>query len=535
MSDQNIKNSTNTAVSSQNKLLSSALGMGAGTLASRVLGFARDIVLVGFFPQIVTDAFVLGFKIPNFFRRVMGEGALAVSFIPRYLELKLKDKNESEKLKNIVFTFLFSLSLILAFLGIIFMPQVISFLLSLSGKGSESFSKPESFAFVVKMARFMFFYIFLVTQFAYFMAVLNAHKRFWVAGLAPAFFNLGFLLAVLLPNSVVSFSGQQLAYGVLLGGFLQLLIVGFDHVKHIGFPSFNFSFTYKPFLKVLISTLPSIAGIGVLQFISLINISLCAKVGVGALTYLYLADRLLELPQSLIAVSLGTAMLPNLSELWIKDRASFDKTLSESVRFFLFLALPASVGLIFMALPITQLLFQRGETTFEEVLQVSSLVQVYGGVLIISGINKMFLPIYYSFKNTWYPACVSIIVVTSHYFVGSYLVEIYALKGVVASTLISTFINFSFLSLGLKIFIGRSYLNVVVRSLIHFLPSALILALGLYFSVGYIPKDKNIMFFVLSLAAFILSVSIYFGFSFLFKVKEVVYLKPILRKLGLNS
>jgi putative peptidoglycan lipid II flippase len=366
------------------------------------------------------------------------------------------------------------------------------------------------------------------------MAVLNAHKRFWVASLAPAFFNLGFLIVAQLPDSVVSFSGQQLALGVLLGGLLQLFIVGFDHVKHIGLPKFNFSFSNKVFLKVLVATLPSIAGIGVLQFISLINISLCAKVGVGAITYLYLADRILELPLSLIAVSLGTVMLPNLSELWVKDRGSFDKTLSQSLRFFLFLALPGAVGLIFMALPIAQLLFQRGETTFEEVLKVASIVQVYGGVLIISGMNKMFLPIYYSFKNTWYPACVSLVVVSSHYFLGSYLVEIYALKGVVISTLIATSINFTCLSLGLKFFIGRSYLNVVLKSLLHFIPSTAILALGLYIFVGYIPTDKNPMFFVLSLIAIVLSALSYFGLSFALKIKETEYLKPILKKLGVH-
>ena len=518
----------------QGNLFFSALGMGLGTLISRILGFVRDIVLVGFFPQFVTDAFVLGFKIPNFFRRVMGEGALAVSFIPRFLDLKLKDEKYAKTLKNVVFTFLFTLSGLIAFFGILFMPQVLKFLLSLSGKG-EVFSDPESMIFAVKMGRWMFFYIFLVTQFAYLMAVLNAHKRFWVAGLAPAFFNLGFLMvALLLPDDMVSFSGFQLALGVLVGGSLQLLVVGMDHVRHIGWPQFNFSFNFKPFKKVLLATLPSIAGIGVLQFISIINIGLCAQVGVGALTYLYLADRLLELPQSLIAVSLGTAMLPNLSELWVINRNKFDETLSQSIRLYLFFGLPSAVGLVFMALPITQLLFQRGETTLLEVQKVASLVQIYGGVLVISGINRMLLPIYYSFKNTWYPASVSLLVVTSHYFSGQLFVGEFGLRGVVLTTLLSTSINFSCLFLGLKFFVGRSYIEVVFKALFNFFAPVLVLIGGLWLFTKLIPVEKTLEFYSYTLLALVGSVVIYFGVSVVTKVKEVDYLKALFHKVGLR-
>jgi putative peptidoglycan lipid II flippase len=533
MSEKPLKPQKKDNIQNEGGLFFAALGMGVGTLLSRILGFVRDIVLVGFFPQFVTDAFVLGFKIPNFFRRVMGEGALAVSFIPRFLELKINDESGAKTLKNVVFTFLFCLSGAIAFLGIWFMPQLLDFLLSLSGKG-EVFSQTEDMAFAVKMGRWMFFYTFLVTQFAYMMAVLNAHKRFWVAGLAPAFFNLGFLSMALLPDSTVTFSGFQLALGVLVGGALQLLIVGLDHIKHIGWPKFNFSFNFSPFKRVLLATLPSIAGIGVLQFISIINIGLCAQVGVGALTYLYLADRLLELPQSLIAVSLGTAMLPNLSELWVTDRNKFDETLSQSIRLYLFFALPAAVGLVFMALPITQLLFQRGETTLEESMQVANLVQVYGGVLIVSGINRMLLPIYYSFKNTWYPASASVIVVSFHYFVGQIFVESFGLTGVVLTTLVSTTINFLCLFLGLKFFIGRSYIEVVLRSLINFIVPTSVLAIGLWSITNLIPLEKNIFFYIITLAAFFSALLIYFGVSVVFKIKEVMYLKSLFRKLGLK-
>ena len=533
MSKRPPKSQKKNSTQPQSSLFFSALGMGLGTLISRILGFVRDIILVGFFPQFVTDAFLLGFKVPNFFRRITGEGALAVSFIPRFLGLKLKDEESAKTLKDVVFTFLFTLSGLITFFGILFMPQVLRFLLSLSGKG-EIFSDPESMVFAVKMGRWIFFYTFLVIQFAYFMTVLNAYKRFWVAGLAPAFFNLGFLSMAFLPNSVVSFSGFQLALGVLVGGSLQLLVVGLDHVQHIGWPQFNFSFNFKPFKKVLLATLPSIAGIGVLQFISIINIGFCAQVGVGALTYLYLADRLLELPQSLIAVSLGTAMFPNLSELWITDRNKFDKILLQSIRLYIFFGLPSAIGLIFMALPITQLLFQRGETTLLEALKVASLVQIYGGVLVISGINRMILPVYYSFKNTWYPASVSLLVVTSHYFVGQLFVSEFGLRGVALTTLLSTFINFFCLFLGLKCFVGRSYIEEIFKALFNFSIPALVLTGGLWSFTKLIPVEKTLEFYVYTLLALVGSVVVYFGVSAVAKVKEILYLRAFFSKVRLR-
>lgn len=512
------------------KLLNSAMSMGGGTLVSRILGFARDIALVGLFPQLLTDSFVLGFRIPNFFRRVMGEGALAVSFIPRFLELKLTDSNQAEILKNTIFTFLFFLSAVISVFGIVFMDSILTGLLSMSGS-REAFSDPHSFSVAVIMGQWMFFYVFLVTQFAYVMAVLNAYKRFAFAGFAPAFFNIGFLLAIMIPDSYVFFSGFQLAIGVLLGGVLQLLIVTFDFYFQFKRPKFNFNFNFKPFKKVLLATLPSVAGIGVLQLISIINIGFCAQAGQGAFTYLYLADRVLELPQSLIAVSLGTAMLPNLSELWVSNRKDFDATLIKSIRYYLFFSIPAAIGLFFLALPITQLLFQRGETSYDEAVVVASLIQIYGFVLVVSGLNRMILPVYYSFKNTWFPALASVFVVTAHYFVGSHLVGQFGLKGIVATTLLSAAFNFILLFVGLKFFINRSYIFSVFKAFKAFVVPALVLVLFIWGLQHYIPTEKNFLFYFLTLFIIAGSVFIYFACSMLLKLEESRFINLIFKKI----
>ncbi len=512
----------------QKSLIFSALGMGVGTLLSRILGLFRDAALAAFFSKTILDCFAIGFRLPNFFRRVMGEGALSVSFIPTYLELRLKDPEEAEKLKNVTFSFLFGLSAVLCVLGILYIEALLGALID-----KELFSTdPTKFELAVRMGKWMFGYLFLVTQFAYLMSVLNAHKRFWVAGVAPAFFNFGFLLFIFMPSQWFSFTGQQLALGVLFGGGLQVFIVGLSFYKHFGFPKFNFNMFFSPFKKVLLATTPSLFGIGVLQMISLININLCSRLGDGAHGYLYFADRIMELPQSLIAVSLGTAMLPSLTEMWVKNRGEFDFTLAKSIRVYLFFGLPSALGLLFLSLPITQLLFQRGAFGLERSVEVASLVQIYGGLLVVSGLSRILLPVYYSFKNTWYPAAAAVVVLVSHYFMGAVFVERFGLPGVAMTTLVSGTVNFALLLIGLKFFIGRSYVDDVFKALRSFTPLVLCLAGFLWGASKFISPEKSFTTVLMIGGVIVFSVVVYFGAAMIFKVEEAKLFKRLLAKVN---
>jgi putative peptidoglycan lipid II flippase len=510
----------------QKSLIFSALGMGAGTLISRILGLFRDAALAALFSRTILDCFAIGFRLPNFFRRVMGEGALSVSFIPSFLSLQISKPEDAEKLKRVTFAFLFTLSATICLFGTVYIRPLLLFIVD-----QESFSPDAAkFDLAVNMAKWMFAYLFLVTQFAYLMSVLNAHKRFWVAGVAPAFFNLGFLAFIFLPSSLTYFEGQQLAWGVLFGGGLQVMVVGMSFVKHFGLPRFDFDFLYKPFRRVVFATIPSLLGIGVLQLISLVNINLCSQVGDGAHGFLYFADRILELPQSLIAVSLGTAMLPSLTEMWVKNRSDFDSTLVRSLRVYLFFGLPSAAGLVFLALPITQLLFQRGAFGLEKSVEVASLVQIYGGLLVVSGLSRILLPVYYSFKNTWYPATAAIFVLVCHYFVGQFFVERFGLPGVAMTTLVSGTLNFLLLSLGLRLFIGRSYMIDVMSCLLKFAPIVMALSSFLYYTRTFVNTEKTFASSLLVLAIIFASVVIYFGGAFLMRLDEVSLVKRLIKR-----
>lgn len=421
--------------------------MSLGTLMSRILGFVRDRLIVQFFDSSMTDIFYAAFRLPNFFRILLGEGALSVAFLPAYVELKKKQLGEKQ-LAGTVFSFLSILALVCSVLGVIFMPQILEMFLS-----SKNFPVgSERFLTTVFFARIMFFYLFLVSQFAFFMSLLNANEEFWYPGVAPAAFNAGVILTILCGSDVGGVTGSVLAVAVIVGGVLQFATVFFKAFRMRIVPCPNFLFLHPSFIAVLKRTTPSLVGIGAIQFIGVINVSLASSLQSADITFLYLADRLLELPQSILAVSLGAALLSRLSSLWAdEDVEGFRKQLYETASVYYFLAIPAAIGLYILAEPLVSLLFKTGRNSFEDMKSIGLLVQVYAVLLLISGTSKLLLPGFYAVKKTLYPALSSVLTIIIHLTLAPQLMSKMGLQGLVLSTtlsslaaLIFTFVVFRF-------------------------------------------------------------------------------------------
>ncbi len=223
-----------------------AFAMSAGTMLSRVLGFIRDAVLVGIFDRTVTDAFVVGFRLPNLFRRLLGEGALSVSFIPIYLESLKKDPDKAAKLSSTVFTVLFGLTSTLLLFGILYMPEI----MNLWVKDPQGYAAvPGKMELTIQLSRIMLGYLVLVTSYAFFMSVANSLGYFFWPALAPALFNLLVIIFSLLPG--FRFHGDQLAWGVIAGGFAQLIVVAILLKKVHAFPGIHLGLREPLFLMVL--------------------------------------------------------------------------------------------------------------------------------------------------------------------------------------------------------------------------------------------------------------------------------------------
>lgn len=508
-----------------------ALAMSTGTLMSRVLGLVRDQVLAGFFSRTITDAFVVAFRLPNMFRRLLGEGALSVSFIPVFIEqLQPKEGESSElarqrakKLSEGVFTILMSVVATLSVLGVVFMEEILSFFVT----GQGYLSVPGKFATTVVMGRIMFSYLFLVATYAFFMTILNALKYFLVAAMAPALFNLTFIIFAILPSAWSSFPGQLLAWGVIAGGVVQVLIVAIPLYRLGYIPRLRWRWKSPAAIKVFKNMLPGTIGMGIYQLLGVVNISFASRLEEGAHSYIFWADRILELPQSLIAISLGAALLPTLSEQL--SEGNKEKMLATGQRFMktlLFLAIPASMGMFLLAQPIVEVIYMRGNFNLLDAKITSSVVQIYAFLLLSSSLNKVVIPNFYAIQNTWLPAATSVFSLLIHCVVANFWVDWYGLKGLVASTMMASMIN-----LGINLFcyhfmIGPLHFKQLLRDVLRFLPGASVMSLFVF--VVYEPWHLMLHFLGVELSrifallsVIVVAVVIYFLVSRLFKVQQV--------------
>lgn len=444
----------------------SALIMSLGTMTSRVLGLLRESAFAALFSKEITDAWGAAFRLPNLFRRLLGEGSLAVSFIPVFVEAQKEDAisngTEAKNLVNAFYSLLLVTLITLTVSGIVFAPEILNILLDQS-----YIQNAAKFELTVRMTRLMFSFVFLISTYAFFMGILNALGYFGLAALAPALWNVSMIVATFIPTSYFPSPGDGLSYGVLVGGFLQAAVLIPLLRKKNYFPQWRWDPFHPKVKKIFRSLLPSLLGMGLLQVSTLVNLHFASGLGLGVISYINYVDRLIELPLSLISVSLGTALLPTLSRLWAhQDEKVFSETLKTFLLVNLFVALPCAVGLMVLAQPIISLLFERGQFGPNDVLLTSLILQSYGVIMIVSSSVRVLTPAYYAVKNTWYPALTSAAGLIVHFFLAPVLMETYKVQGLMYSTIISALINLFLLIIGFSNLITKfDYLSFATRFL----------------------------------------------------------------------
>jgi putative peptidoglycan lipid II flippase len=443
----------------KNRVVFYAISMAIGTFSSRILGLIRDMAFTALFSRNVRDAWTAAFRLPNLFRRLLGEGSLSISFIPVFIEAKLEDdKNQGVRAKNLVnsfYTCLLALLTMLTAVGILQAEAILNFLLD-----PEYVQVQDKFLLTVRMAKIMFGFIFMMSNFAYYMGILNALGEYSLPAMAPLFFNVAMIISTLIPAGWFPVDGDALAWGVLVGGLWQASVLVPSLKKKGYFPQFSFgalggAWHNSDVLRVLKSMGPGLLGTGLLQITTIVNLRFASSLSEGAISYIYLADRLLELPLSLVSVSLGTALLPTLSKMWSeKNAAKMLETSNHYLRLNLYVVLPAAVGLYTLAVPMVELLFKRGKFDQNDMLVTASVLKVYAFILIASSMVRVLVPLYYSIKNTWWPATVSGIALTAHIFLAPWLMKNYGLQGLVFSSFVSASINFLLLLVPISFWIG---------------------------------------------------------------------------------
>ena len=335
------------------------LTVGGYTLLSRLTGFFRDIMLAAFLGAgPVADAFFVAFRLPNHFRAIFAEGAFNAAFIPAYARIRAQGGTEAaQKFGDRIFTLLFASQVVLLALALVFTPQVIQVL-------APGFSRePEQFALAVSLTRITFPYLLLITLVTLWGGILNALHRFAAPSAAPILLNLT-MMATLAIAFYFPGAGYAAAWGVLISGFLQALLVGGDTV-HSGvmttFRALRLDDDVRRFFKALVPATIGSAGTQLALFADTIIASFLSA---GAISALYYADRINQLPIGVIGIAVGTVLLPEMT----RRLASGDETGARSaqhraIEFALLLGVPCIVAFLIVPDLIMRGLFVRGKFT----------------------------------------------------------------------------------------------------------------------------------------------------------------------------
>lgn len=412
--------------------------MAFGTLSSRVLGQLRESLLAAYFDKRITDAWAAAFRLPNMFRRLLGEGSLSVSFIPVFVDTNLHSHAKAQNLVNSVYTFLLLILGCLTTFGVLHPDPLLNLVLD-----PVYIADTEKYLLTLRLTKIMFGFIFFISSYAFIMGILNALGQFALPAAAPTLWNMCMIISTILPQSWFTHTGDQLGWGVLIGGAIQALILVPSLIKTGYFPKLSFDYKNPDFLKVLQNMGPGLIGMGLLQFTTIVNLRFASSLMEGTISYINYVDRLIELPLSLISVSLGTALLPVLSGfLAKKDNIQFVQTIKKYLELNMLLTMAAAAGLFSLAEPFVKLIFGHGHFNKpENIAMTAQILQTYCWIMIFTSGVRVLTPAYYAVKNTWYPAIVSALSLGLHLLLAPILLSRFQVHGLMLSTISSATLN----------------------------------------------------------------------------------------------
>lgn len=385
------------------KALATISGM---TFISRILGFARDVIIARIFGAgVETDAFFVAFRIPNLLRRLFAEGAFSQAFVPILAEYKnRRTAEDTGELVSHVATLLFIALFAVTLVGIIAAPLVIY----ISAPGFTA--SPEKFELTVELLQITFPYILFISLVSLAGGILNTWGRFSVPALTPALLNLSFIgcslwLAPLMDPPVLA-----LAWAVFIGGVLQLAFQVPFLMRLKLMPRPRLKSPDNGAWRVLKQMGPAVFGMSIGQISLLINTIFASFLVTGSVSWLYYADRLMEFPAGLLGVALGTVLLPSLSRHYADNSTDeYSRLLDWGLRLTMLLTLPAALALALLATPLITTLFHHGEFSTNDVWMTRNALVAYSVGLLGLILVKVLAPGFYARQNIKTPVKIALI------------------------------------------------------------------------------------------------------------------------------
>jgi putative peptidoglycan lipid II flippase len=452
-------------------LLRSVATVGGFTLASRVLGFIRDVMFAAFLGAgPAADAFVIAQRLPNMFRSLFAEGAFSAAFVPLFAGMIAAEGRAAAKaFAEDALAVLLAALLLFVLLGEATMP----WFLQLIAPGFAA--EPEKYALTVALTRITFPYLLFISLVSLQGGILNSVDRFAAPAATPILLNLfligAFALSGFWPERIAA--GQ--AWAIVLAGFAQFLWLIFSCGRAgmaLSLPRPRLTPGVRRLLRVMV---PGVFGAGVTQINLLVSTAIASLLPTGAVSYLYYADRLNQLPLGVVGIAVGTAILPSLSrQIRTGDAAAAASTQNRGIELAVLLTLPAAVALGVAARPILAI-FERGHFGAAEVLATAPALAAYAVGLPAFVLVKVLVPGFFARHDTATPVKIAIATMIVNLALTVALMWPLAHVGIALATGIAGWFNA--LSVGFLLY-RRGHFALDARSR-HNLPRIVLAAIGM--------------------------------------------------------
>jgi putative peptidoglycan lipid II flippase len=459
------------------RLAKSAGTIGAAVMTSRLFGLIRDQVMAYLFGTSTSqDAFAIASRVPNLVRDLFAEGAMSAAFVPTFTRyLQREGKEAAFRLGNLVLNALLVVTLVLVVVGIIFARPILMLLPEeFQGAGGS-----DRLTLTVQLAQVIMPFLTLVAIAVALGGMLNAMRHFFIPALSPAIFNVGVLFSAAAFYPLCISQGWDpifaIAIGTLIGGIGQI-VIQIPLLRREGF-------RYQPILdfkdpgvrEILMLVGPGTLGLAAAQVNVAVSTYLAAGEGQGAVSALSFAFRLMYLPIGLFGVSVATAALPDISRYAASsDHDGMRRTISSSLRMMLMLSVPASIGLMILAHPIVEFIFQRGEFGIDSTRDTAMALLCYAPGLIGYSAVKIASPTFYAMHEPRTPVLVSIGSIAINLVISLLLIGPMGFPGLALGTGIAALFNAGMLMWLLSSRIGglegsrvlQAFLKILVASIV---------------------------------------------------------------------
>ena len=431
------------------------------------------------------DAFVVMMKIPSVFRRLFAEGAFNQAFIPVLAEYKENNSLEETKdLINSTFSALLTTLLCVTILALLAAPIFVMIF------APGFYLEPLKKELAIDILHITFPYLIFVSLVALSGSILNSYERFSLPALTPLFYNLSLIVAAIWFAPALDLPIYAIAWAVFFAGIIQVLIQ-IPSLLRLGLlPRFKLNLHHPGVRKVMFLMVPGIIAGGVIQINMLVDTILASLLPTGSPSWLYVSDRLMQLPLGIFAIAIATVILPKLSNLFASEsRDQFSGTLDWSIRLILLIGLPAVIGLVMLAEPIILTLFERGEFGAQDSSMASSSLIALSFGLLAFMLIKILTPSFFARQQPKKPMVVALISMVLNAFLAWLLAFQlgYAHVGLALASSISAF----FTVIVLLILLYKDNVYIASKGWIFFLSRLLIASSVLVLLINFFAQEVD--------------------------------------------